>query len=376
MLSPGRRDWYLPGAAMLIALLAGFGARSLWPQPGTPGAQRSAPVPVTTARVVRTDVAERQDVPGTIGYQGSYSVVNELPAGITTWAPDPGRVIRRGQTAYRLSGQPVTLLYGSVPAWRDIGPGMTAGPDVRELDQNLITLGFDPAHQIRPGNAFCWATEAAIERWQQARGLPLTGTIPLGQDVFVPGPLRVASAVTAGTPVSPGTTAVSGTSTTTSVSVNLTPGGATVRPGDGVLITLPDGRTTVPGTVAAVGPVTTSSQLQSGESQGQGQAQGAPAATIPVTIRPDRNAGVPLAARYNQAQVQVTITGAEDKNVLAVPVTALLALPGGRYAVRTGDGPVHQLIPVATGLYDEVTGLVEVSGPRLTAGLTVQVAQP
>lgn len=371
MKSPRRRDWLLPWAAMVTILLVGFGARSLWPRPGTPSAQQNATVPVTTARVIRTDVAERQDVIGTIGYQGSYSVVNEMPAGITTWAPSLGQVIRRGQTAYRMAGHPVTLFYGSVPAWRDIGPGMTAGPDVRELDQNLIALGFDPAHQIQPGDVFGWAAEAAIERWQQAHGLPLTGTIPLGRAVFLPGPLRVASAVTAGTPVSPGTTAVSGTSTTTSVSVNLTPGAATVRPGNGVLITLPDGSTTVPGTVTAVAPVTTS-QPQSG----QGQGQGTPATTIPVTIRPDLNTGSPMAASYNQAQVQVTITEAEDRNVLAVPVTALLALPGGGYAVRTGDGPVHLLIPVTIGLYDDVTGLVEVSGSRLAAGQTVQVAQP
>lgn len=375
MKSPRRRNWYLAGAAMVTALLVGFGARGLWPRPGAPGAQQNAPVPVATARVVRAAVAERQDVAGTIGYQGSYSVVNELPAGICTWAPGAGQVIRRGQAAYRLAGQPVTLFYGSVPAWRDIGPGMTAGPDVRELDQNLIVLGFDPARQIQPGDGFGWATEAAIERWQQAHGLPLTGTIPLGQGVFLPGPLRVASAVTAGTPVSPGTIAVSGTSTTTSVSVNLTPGGATVRPGDSVLITLPDGSTTVPGTVAAVAPVTTS-QPQSSQGQGQAQGQGTPAAMIPVTIRPDLTRGSPLAANYNQAQVQVTITEAEDRNVLAVPVTALLALPRGGYAVRTGNGPGHLLIPVIIGLYDDVTGLVEVSGPRLAAGLTVQVAQP
>lgn len=373
MRSLRRRDWYLPGAAMLTALLVGFAARALWSQPGTPGHTRNAPVPVATARVIRTDVAERQAVAGTIGYQGSYRVVNELPAGINTWAPRPGRVIARGQTLYRLTNRAVTLFYGPVPAWRDIGPGMTAGPDVREVDQNLIALGFDPARQIQPGDVFGWATEAAIERWQEARGQPLTGTIPLGEIAFLPGPLRVGSAVAAGTLVSPGTTIVSATSTTTSVSVNLAPGSATVRQGDDVQITLPDGATTVPGTVTAVGQVTTA---QPGGSQDQGQGQSAPAATIPVTIRPDLKTRSRLPASYNQAPVQVTITEAENRNVLAIPVTALLARSGGGYAVRTTDGPAHMIIPVTIGLYDDVTGLVEVSGPRLTAGLTVQVAQP
>jgi hypothetical protein len=62
--------------------------------------------------------------------------------------------------------------------------------------------------------------------------------------------------------------------------------------------------------------------------------------------------------------------------VLAVPVTALLVLPGGGYAVRavTGSGSAHRLIPVSLGLFDDTTGLVEVTGPRLTAGMTVEVA--
>lgn len=364
-----RRDWLLPAAAVASAAVVGFGVRGMWPRQGSAGILQNAPGAVVTARVIRTDVAQRQDVAGTIGYQGSYSVLNELPAGIITWTPARGRVIRRGQVAYRLAAVPVTLFYGAVPAWRDIGPGMTPGADVRELDRNLRALGFDPAHQIQPGDTFGWPAQAAIERWQRAHDLPLTGTIPLGQAVFLPGPLRVASAVAAGTPVSPGTTAVSGTSTTTSVLVNLTPGGAAVRPGDGVLITLPDGSTVTGGTVTSVAPVTTV-QAPAGQDQAGVQAT-APAAAIPVTIRPGQGAE---AASYDQAQVQVTITEAEHKHVLAVPVTALLAVPGGGYAVRTASG--RRLIAVSTGLYDEVTGLIEVSGPGLAPGLTVQVAQP
>jgi HlyD family secretion protein len=369
--------WLLPSAVMLAAVLIGFGARSMWPRSAS-SAHSDAPVPVSTARVIRTDVEQRLNVAGMIGYQGSYSVVNELPAGITTWVPGPGQVILRGQAAYRLAGQPVTLFYGLVPAWRDIGPGMSPGTDVREMDQNLIALGFDPGRQIQPGDVFGWATEAAIERWQQAHGMLVTGTIPLGDVVFLPGPLRVESAVSAGTPVGPGTTAVSGTSTTLSVSVNLTPGATTVRSGEGVLITLPDGTTTVHGNVTAVGQVTTAQPQATQGSQGQASqgGQGNPVAAIPVTIRPDPGTGSRLPGSYDQAPVQVTITEAADRNVLAVPVTALLALPGGGYAVRTTAGTAHALIPVVIGLYDAVTGLVELSGPRLSAGLTVEVGQP
>ncbi|HEY7199856.1 MAG TPA: hypothetical protein VIC57_06580, partial [Candidatus Dormibacteraeota bacterium] len=55
-------------------------------------------------------------------------------------------------------------------------------------------------------------------------------------------------------------------------------------------------------------------------------------------------------------------------NVLTVPVAALLALPGGGYAVETADGR-HRRIPVRTGVFSH--GLVEVSGAGLTDGLRV-----
>jgi ABC-type antimicrobial peptide transport system permease subunit len=79
--TPRPRDqarWLIPGAAMLAAVLIGFGARSLWPKAASQPTADAA-VPVSAAAVVRTDVAQRQVVSGTLGYQGSFSVVNELP---------------------------------------------------------------------------------------------------------------------------------------------------------------------------------------------------------------------------------------------------------------------------------------------------------
>ena len=57
------------------------------------------------------------------------------------------------------------------------------------------------------------------------------------------------------------------------------------------------------------------------------------------------------------------------KDVLAVPVGALLALREGGYALQLPDGG---LVAVQTGMFAE--GLVEVSGAGLTEGLTVVTA--
>jgi hypothetical protein len=60
--------------------------------------------------------------------------------------------------------------------------------------------------------------------------------------------------------------------------------------------------------------------------------------------------------------------------VLLVPVTALLAKPGGGYQVRVLTDDVGQLVDVRPGLYDDATGEVEVSGAGLSDGMTVEVA--
>jgi peptidoglycan hydrolase-like protein with peptidoglycan-binding domain len=346
-----------------VAATVGFAARGVWPGTSPPAAA-TANVPVGTAAVVRTDVSARDVVAGTLGYAGSYSVVNELGAGVLTWLPGAGTVVRRGQPLFQVAGQPVVLLYGAVPAWRDFGPGMTPGPDVRELQRNLAALGFaaGPAD-----GQFGWSTEAAIERWQQARGLTVTGTIPLGQVAFLPGPLRVtAAAAPLGAPVTAGAAVLSGTSDTPAVTVALTVGGPAVQPGNPVLVTMPNGTATVPGVVASVGQVATVPA-----SSAAGQGSGASAAVIPVTIKISMSR---VPAGLDQAPVQVAITQQRDSGVLAVPVTALLAQPGGGYAVRTSN-PAGLLIPVTTGVFDDATGLVEVAGRGLAAGMTVEVAQ-
>src|ERR1700745_4261359 len=94
-------------------------ARWLPPSAAQPPADGA--VPVSAAVVVRTDVAQRQAVTGTLSYQGAYSVVNELAAGVLTSLPHPGQVVTRGHALYRLADQAAVLLYGPVPAWRDIG---------------------------------------------------------------------------------------------------------------------------------------------------------------------------------------------------------------------------------------------------------------
>ena len=111
----------------------------------------------------------------------------------------------------------------------------------------------------------------------------------------------------------------------------------------------------------------------SGPSQGGGTSSasgGSQAAAIPVTVT--IRAAIP--AGLDQAPVQVSVTQQRADGVLALPVTALLAAPGGGYAVQTA-GSHGRLIPVTTGLFDDSSGLVAVTGTGLAPGLAVTVAQ-
>jgi hypothetical protein len=312
------------------------------------------------------------------------------PGTTYTWLPSAGQIIRQDQPVYSVSNVPVPLLYGPVAAYRAFYAGMSGGGDVGELTRDLIALGYGGG--LAQSDHYSRATAAAVDRWQKARGLPVTGEILLGEVVFEPGPIRV----TAVTP-SPGAPAVGsgsgsgvggGGGGTVLTATGITPVVTAdldvtqedlVKPGDAVSVVLPDS-STVGGRVESVGTVATcpgSGAVGSGGSAGQplcssvgsnGSAGSNSAPTVPVTITLDSTSP---GASLDQAPVNVNITTQTAANVLAVPVNALLALVGGGYGVDVVAGSTTRLLGVTTGLYSDT--LVQVSGPGITAGMKVEV---
>ena len=342
-------------AALLIVLVTR-------PFSGSGAAARRS-VPTALARIVRTNVIERQQVSGTLGYSGSFTVANAGSAGVVTWLPAAGAIVRRGQPLYELDHAPVPLLYGSRPAYRDLTLGITQGADVRQLQRNLRALGFTAGHMLRVDGLFDAATLIAVETWQRSLGQSVTGRLPLGSVVFLPAPARVSS-LTASSGATVATTALilTATSTQPAVLVPLDPGSVSrLLVGDPVLVTMPDS-TILRGSVATIGRVATAPSPDNG--------QGTSTPTVPVTVslRQPRTAG-----GLDQAPVQVSITEQEDRHVLAAPISALLAQPGGGYAVAVKTRNTTRLVPVTTGLFDDVAGRVEIGGPGLAAGMRVQV---
>ena len=132
---------------------------------------------VATAPVVRTDLTNTVQVSGALGFAGSYTVANQMPGTAYTALPPPGQVVRRGHRLYEVDGSPVILLYGRRPEWRDLFLGVTPGPDVSQLDANLIALGYATPAALTVSDTFTAATSFAVQRWQAALGLTVTGVV-------------------------------------------------------------------------------------------------------------------------------------------------------------------------------------------------------
>jgi peptidoglycan hydrolase-like protein with peptidoglycan-binding domain len=323
--------------------------------------------PVTMATVVRTDLATTVLTAGTLCYAATNPVINQL-AGTYTALPAPGQVIRPGQDLYRVDNLPVVLMRGRTPAWRTFAPGMTGGPDVAELQRNLIALGYAAGLLTAPTGQFDAATQDAVLRWQQAAGYTATGEISLGQVVFLPAEVVVGGLNAApGQPASPGQLPYDVTAASRIVTVPVGPGLPAMTTGEAVSIILPSGATT-PGRISAIGPLPPAGN--SGTS-GSGTSNGSSGASMQLTITPDRPAAT--GAGQNVA-VQVSLVTQTVRNVLAVPIAALLALAGGGYGVELAGPSGHEhLVGVTTGLFANT--LVEVSGPDIQAGMKVVTAQ-
>jgi peptidoglycan hydrolase-like protein with peptidoglycan-binding domain len=188
---PRRRGRRLAAAGILVA--AGVAVAVVLLSPGSrPSGHRGNTLPPgeTTTTVGRRTLTESSTVEGTLGYGAKVDLYNRL-AGTFTWLPTVGDVVRRGGTLWRIDNRPVALMYGPVPAYRTLKEGVGDGPDVAELNRNLIDLGFDRYGGIEEDAHFGAATADAVRRWQESEHLPQTGKVELGRIVFAPGARRV-----------------------------------------------------------------------------------------------------------------------------------------------------------------------------------------
>lgn len=430
-----RLRWLAAGtlAAAVVAVLAvvllGSGSG------GRHGAEAGVPAGDTTASVTRRTLSESSTVDGTLGYGSTLELYDRL-GGTFTWLPSVGAVIDRGGTLWRIDDLPVVLMYGAVPAYRTLKQGVSDGPDVIELNENLIDLGFDPYGAITASSpegddeSFDEATAVAVKRWQKAEGLTETGEVELGRVVFAPGARRVTTvkvtlgqdppgvkgspskhkgkpakgkpakgkpakgkpaqeepAKHAGKPSeeepakdSPSKGSPSGEPAAGAGELVLTTTSTQqivqlkVKPEQQQLARLGESVTVLlPGGGQAPGRVTEVGTVASEASSSADEGKGNPSGESGEFTIPVRIALDHHVAHLDEAPVSVELVKGVRRNVLTVPATALIATAGGGYAVEALEDDRRVTLAVTPGMF--AGGYVQVEGAGVREGMTVIESQ-
>ncbi|MDZ5621429.1 peptidoglycan-binding domain-containing protein [Nocardioides sp. HM23] len=317
-------------------------------------------LPPATTEVTRGTLVDSATEGGTLGYGAERSLATRL-AGTVTWLPAEGDVVRRGEALYEVDADAVPLLYGDVPPFRDLDQG-DEGRDVRQLEQNLWALGY---RGFEVDGEFTYYTAVALENWQEDLGVEETGTLAMADVVVLDGPARVAT-VTAGLgdAVAPGSTMLSVTGTTPAVTVEVDPSDRRLAEiGTEAEVTLPDGSS------APVTVVDVSTEVTEGESGEESDTS----TTVVVVAELQGGEARERAREYDAAAVDVTFTAGRRKNVLIVPVAALVALSEGGFGLEVVEDGSSEYVAVDAGLFSG--GRVEVSGAGITEGTVVGVPE-
>ncbi len=341
--APRRSRWWI---LALIVTVIGVGV-ALWYVRTT----KTAPTTETTAaaepdfaEVVVTDLVETSEYEGTLGRLDG-DPINVRLDGTVTALPEEGTTLEQGDVIAWVDNQPVVLLYGELPVWREMRND-SEGPDVLQLETTLTALGYNESgDSMTVDETYSAATETVVETWQEAMGAEVDGVVGIGDIVFSAGPVRIgALEVAVGDQVAGGSPIFSTSSEEIEVTFDLpTFEQDNVEVGDAVEITMPDLSVTT-GVVAEIAAVATIP-----EEGGQ--------ASFLATVDLDHPS---VAEGIDDAPVTVAVITDRVDQATAVPVEALVALAEGGYALEVEDGSVTHLVAVEPGFYAD--GLVEVTG--------------
>jgi len=348
-----RRSLIIGAIAVVAVGAVAIGAAStgvIGTQPDTTAATDQPQV--STATVTKQTLESVEELDGTLGFEGSGNVVNQL-SGTVTKVPEAGTILGRGDEIIEVDGGTSSyLMYGARPSWRTLGVGVDHGPDVKQLERNLQALGYLDA-DLKPDQKYGKRTETAVEGWQDDIGEDDDGVVRLGEVVFLPGSIRLTTVpVQPGTRVNPGQTIATYSFTDRIVTVSLDADRQDIiAVGDKVTIELPDGIET-PGSIADIAAVATPATEQGGS----------PQIAVKVTLDDPATSGT-----QDGAPVTVKIVRERRDDVLTVPVQALVALAEGGFAVEVVDaGGSVRLVAVTPGLFSG--SAVEVQSNQLSEG--------
>ncbi|GAA2977201.1 hypothetical protein JCM13580A_28530 [Streptomyces drozdowiczii] len=370
--------------ACLLCTGAGAGAATLLKSPAQAAAETVAPPPdVLTAPVVRKVLAQSVVTRGKVTASQHVEITaTGTPAGVgravvTKVKAEPGATLKAGQVLLEVSGRPVVLLQGAMPAYRDLMRG-ASGEDVTQLRKALAGIGY-PSHGDAPGE-FGAATEQAVTRFYRARGYAPptssgngngngtgngtadkntgtgTGTagggrppmVPLSEVAYVDSPTARADTVTAqvGDDANGALLSVTSGALVVNGSVASYEKGL-IRPGQSVEILYEATGASASGTVASVSD--RPAKARDGESAQSGEA---------YALRVKSAKALP--EEFNGADVRLTVVAASSRDeVLAVPASAVSAGADGLTSVTVRSGGRERRVAVRVGMTGD--GFVQIT---------------
>ncbi len=183
-----RRRWPSLALAAVIGGAITWGLLAYSERDDTSTETEREEVAVASAPVEQRDLAEQVEWAGTLGF-GNTLAVNGTD-GIVTAAATLGTELAQGDVLLEIDNAPMVVFYGDRPMWRPLAEG-DEGPDVFQLESNLVALGYDEEHTVDVDETFTASTEAMVERWQEDLSREITGTVDVDDVVIVTGPALV-----------------------------------------------------------------------------------------------------------------------------------------------------------------------------------------
>ncbi len=356
---------FLPGPAQVLDLLAAPG-----------DTVQGAVMSVTTSDAsVGIDVLQLQEALISLGYDADGTLVADgtftpettqavlefqaavghetdgvIDFGEIVFLPGPAQVVE----SFAAPGDPTG---GGVAS---IATGDAAfGSDILQLEQALEALGYDADGILEADGYYTLETNQAVLDFQAAAGLETDGIVHLGEVIFLPGAVRITNQLTTkGSSIEQGTL-ILGISLSEKVVYMALPAGdqGALVVGDAVSVEMPD-NTEGPAVVVFVAQTAIPAQNEWDP------------ATFEVRI--DLN-DPSAAAGLDEAPVDVIVVSDSVEGVMAIPVSALVALLEGGYAVEleTGNGQV-QLVAVEVGFFS-TDNMIEITAGALEPGDRVVV---
>ncbi len=201
------------GATAAVAVVAAGAAVWSANRAEDDSADSTKSLTLTTAAVTQKDLVIYDETTATLGFTTSATVSSPV-AGTVTSVTEPGSRVDPGTVIASIDGAPLVAMLGDIPTSRALSKGVSDGADVRQLESNLVLLGFDPQGAITIDDEFDSATAAAVTTWEDSLGLDGDGKVPQGEIAFVPGHLLVDGvSVSVGGAVAAGGTILTGRQT-------------------------------------------------------------------------------------------------------------------------------------------------------------------